>query len=311
MNSLRLTAITFILGLALVCVMAVGWRGVAAPTLAVSSEPIVNVAAFAPAGLKKAPWEGEPEAKAPAAKVGGKAGGVGNIVVVELFTSEGCSSCPPADKVLSDLAERHGADVWFFPLTYHVDYWDYLGWKDRFADAAYTRRQREYAATFADKGVYTPQLVVNGEKGFVGSDRAKADAAIKEARGRAGAAGAAGAVTVSATIGAIKAGETIKVEMTIAAGSSVAAPDVQLVACLVEDGLKSKVTAGENQGRELHHDRVVRAMADAAAGKDGRAAVELRVPGDAKAEKCRVVVMAQKEGGRVVGAAVAASTSKP
>ena len=88
---------------------------------------------------------------------------------MELFTSQGCSSCPPADAFLTDLAhQRH--DV--LPLAFHVTYWDSLGWKDPYSLDAATDRQREYARHLGDDGVYTPQMVVDGTTGFVGSDRA-------------------------------------------------------------------------------------------------------------------------------------------
>ena len=96
-------------------------------------------------------------------------------VVVELFTSQGCSSCPPADAFLTDLAhQRH--DV--LPLAFHVTYWDYLGWKDPYSLDAATARQREYARHLGEDGVYTPQMVVDGAKGFVGSSRAEGLSAI-------------------------------------------------------------------------------------------------------------------------------------
>src|SRR5271167_1475342 len=102
--------------------------------------------------------------------------------VVELFTSEGCSSCPPADAALAEMAanaRKSGAPV--FALAFHVDYWNYLGWTDRFSDAAYTRRQSDYARAFNTDQVYTPQMIVNGVDQFVGSDRDAAKRAIDAA----------------------------------------------------------------------------------------------------------------------------------
>jgi hypothetical protein len=99
-------------------------------------------------------------------------------VVLELFTSEGCSSCPPADAVLTELATHPD----LLPLAFHVTYWDSLGWKDPFSLEAATARQRAYAATLGQDTVYTPELVVNGQRGVVGSDRAAVTAAIDAAR---------------------------------------------------------------------------------------------------------------------------------
>ena len=89
--------------------------------------------------------------------------------VVELFTSQGCASCPPADALLTGLSEQD--DV--IALAYHVDYWDYVGWKDTFAEAAFSDRQRAYAESWGSSRIYTPQMVVNGQKGVVGSRRAE------------------------------------------------------------------------------------------------------------------------------------------
>jgi len=97
--------------------------------------------------------------------------------VVELFTSQGCSSCPPADALLTSLAEQD--DV--VALAYHVDYWDYVGWKDTFAQEAYSDRQRDYAKSWGSSRIYTPQMVVNGAKAVVGSRRNEVQAALDRA----------------------------------------------------------------------------------------------------------------------------------
>jgi hypothetical protein len=101
-------------------------------------------------------------------------------VVVELFTSQGCSSCPPADAYLGDLARRR--DV--LALALHVDYWDYIGWKDRFASPAATQRQHAYARALRQRMVYTPQMVVDGAQEAVGSNRGEVEALIAAARAR-------------------------------------------------------------------------------------------------------------------------------
>lgn len=95
-------------------------------------------------------------------------------LVVELFTSQGCSSCPPADAYLAELAEREG----ILALSYHVDYWDYIGWDDPFASYENTRRQRDYAKRFNIRYVYTPQIVIDGIRQFTGSKRAAIEAAL-------------------------------------------------------------------------------------------------------------------------------------
>jgi hypothetical protein len=99
----------------------------------------------------------------------------GMPVVVELFTSQGCSSCPPADEYLGELAHRR--DV--IALAFHVDYWDYIGWKDPFASPDFTRRQRAYAGALGLRGLYTPQMIVDGRADAVGSDRARVEDMVR------------------------------------------------------------------------------------------------------------------------------------
>lgn len=98
--------------------------------------------------------------------------------VVELFTSQGCSSCPPADKLLREVQEHYGNDV--ITLSYHVDYWDYIGWKDPFATKEITQKQYAYAQDFSSRNVYTPQVVINGNSHFTGSDSRKMTQALTE-----------------------------------------------------------------------------------------------------------------------------------
>jgi hypothetical protein len=102
----------------------------------------------------------------------------GPRAVVELFTSQGCSSCPPADALLTSLAERN--DV--VALAYHVDYWDYIGWEDTFGDKAYSDRQRDYAKSWGSSRIFTPQMVINGGKGVIGSKRHEVQRSIEAAQ---------------------------------------------------------------------------------------------------------------------------------
>lgn len=100
------------------------------------------------------------------------------VVLLELFTSQGCSSCPPADELLSEISETYNNRK-VFTLSYHVDYWNYIGWKDPFSSKKYSDKQRVYAQKFRSRSIYTPQLVVNGSEHFVGSSELKLKAAIK------------------------------------------------------------------------------------------------------------------------------------
>ncbi len=98
--------------------------------------------------------------------------------VIELFTSQGCSSCPPADELVAEVQKRYGDDV--ITLSYHVDYWDYIGWKDPFGAKAFTQKQYNYATAFGSRSVYTPQAVINGNSHFTGSDSRKMTTALRE-----------------------------------------------------------------------------------------------------------------------------------
>lgn len=245
------------------------------------------------AGVARAVGAPEPSAKAPPA----------GLAVVELFTSEGCNSCPPADELFTRLArEADAASGRVLLLAWHVDYWDRLGWKDPFALAAATPRQQAYAramraAGARGVGVYTPQVIVNGVEGLVGSDEPLARDAIARA--------AAKAPPTPLTISARRAGDDI----TLDAHAPAAQPGARVVAVLVEDGLTSAVAAGENAGRTLRHDRVVRAEASAPL-TDGRATLSLRPPQGLDLSRAALVAFVQTSTpdgpGPITGAASAA-----
>src|SRR6266545_881299 len=127
-------------------------------------------------------------------------------VVVELFTSQGCSSCPPADRLLTRLPGSIDG-VLVLPLAFHVDYWDDLGWRDPFSSADWTARQKRYAAAIAGGHVYTPQLVVQGREDMVGSDRGAVEDAIRRAAARPPG---------GATISAVPAGAAGRDRLTVA-----------------------------------------------------------------------------------------------
>ncbi len=171
-------------------------------------------------------------------------------VLVELFTSEGCSSCPPADALLSRLGRTQpvpGADI--IILEEHVDYWDHLGWKDPFSSEAATARQNEYDQTFAGGQAYTPQMVVDGSAKFVGSSDSDALRAIRNA-----SQSPKPAVQLSWGSGSI-------LEIHIAPLPNSGKGDTQqLFVAVAEYGLRSDVKHGENEGRALQHNGVVRQL---------------------------------------------------
>jgi hypothetical protein len=214
-------------------------------------------------------------------------------VVVELFTSEGCSSCPPADALLGRLRQEtlvEGVEV--IPLGLHVDYWNHQGWIDRFSSASYTERQVKYADHLHVEGPYTPQMVVDGSWQFTGNDPMRALQAIQQAASRPS----------QADVQIAPAGEG-KFQVTVK-GAPNASGDVMLA--LTEDNLASKVSGGENSNRELHHSAVVRELRLLGHLRNGnfedRVSVNLKK--DWKREDLRIVVFAQQShAGAIEGAA--------
>jgi hypothetical protein len=206
------------------------------------------------------------------------------VAVVELYTSEGCSSCPPADRWLAATFPAGAAAAGVIPLAFHVDYWDRLGWKDRFATAAYTERQ--YVAMRAGRAsfVYTPQVLVQG-KDF---PQWHADA-----RGAASAIAAANARPARAeiTLEALPRAGAVAVKAAVRVPGVAERRGAKVYVALVDSALASDVKAGENSGVRLVHDHVVRALR-AGPGVDaaGAAAVEMVVALPAEAGQATTLV---------------------
>jgi hypothetical protein len=221
----------------------------------------------------------------------GKAVGV---AVVELFTSEGCSSCPPADDLLGELAadaRAKGRPV--YALAFHVDYWNYIGWTDPYSDAAWSRRQSQYAQAFRSDQVYTPQMVVNGRTQFVGSDRAKAGAAITTALGKPPAAATRVQVTG-------REGTALRLAYHVEGAPSGAVLNL----AVLEEGLSTRVPRGENAGRMLRHANVVRAFRTVELDAKADGAARLEVPAAVKMENATVIAYVQRPADMaVIGAA--------
>jgi hypothetical protein len=167
----------------------------------------------------------------------------GHPVVVELFTSQGCSSCPPAEAFLADLAKRK--DV--IALEYHVNYWDYIGWKDPFARAEYTARQRGYVQALGGSSLYTPQMVIAGRDHAVGSRRESVNSKIAAYRPALGEP----ALTLAPAAGN-------KLRIQIGAGEAPGAHDILLVT--YDKPHRTEVRRGENEGRVLVNANVVRSI---------------------------------------------------
>jgi hypothetical protein len=165
--------------------------------------------------------------------------------VVELFTSQGCSSCPPADKIIGELAK----DPSVIALSMPIDYWDYLGWKDTLADARFSARQKAYSLMRGDRDVYTPQVVVNGSAHVIGSDRAEIDRAIGSTRKTEG--------VMSLPVSMKLTGDHITVSVA-ASNLGSAATHGEIWICSVSKAVPISVARGENHGRELTYYNVVR-----------------------------------------------------
>jgi hypothetical protein len=171
-------------------------------------------------------------------------------VVVELFTSEGCSSCPPADSLLLRLS-RAMADIEVIPLSEHVDYWNHLGWKDPFSSQLFSARQQDYGRIFRLESVFTPQMVVNGDVQFLGSDRTRAEQEIRKA-----------AQNPRATVEMSRlSDETVRIKVeNVPQGTR----NADMFLAITDSFLETDVRDGENAGHRLQHTGVVRSLTSVA-----------------------------------------------
>jgi hypothetical protein len=203
-------------------------------------------------------------------------------IVVELFTSEGCSSCPPADALLAELADRPG----LLALSFHVDYWDRLGWKDPFSSPAATQRQHRYAEQLGLATVYTPQIVVDGKWQAVGSSRVEVERVLDSAQRNRDEV----PVALAADHGHAK--------ITLGPGGSGVSASVVLIG--FDRHHVTAVARGENAGRTLAHVDVVRSLEEVARFDGRGGAVEAPLP----AQCDRIAAIVQAPDGRILGVAV-------
>jgi hypothetical protein len=206
-------------------------------------------------------------------------------VIVELFTSEGCSSCPPADLVLQRLEAGVGVPgAYVIALGEHVTYWDRLGWKDRFSADVFTKRQEDYTWQFRTDSAYTPQMIVNGQAEFVGSDEQRARREILKA-----------AQLPAARLDLALAGDLVNIKAT---GLPPGAKDTDVILAITESNLDTDVQHGENSGRKLRHTGVVRSLTNVGRidnPKDGNYAAQTRYRVDPawKLQNLKLVVFLQ------------------
>jgi hypothetical protein len=213
-------------------------------------------------------------------------------VLVELFTSEGCSSCPPADRVLSQLEKEQSiAETEIITLALHVDYWNYLGWRDEFSQKQFSERQNGYAEKFKLDSIYTPQMVVDGQTQLVGSNLGAAHKAISDAT-----------KSSKAAIELSNARDKLKVKITDVPSHD----DSYVWLAIAEDNLKTKVKRGENSGKTLDHVSVVREMKLlgnlASIDKTFESEIDLQFNSNWKKENLKFIVFVQgKDSKKVFG----------
>jgi len=223
-------------------------------------------------------------------------------VLAELFTSEGCSSCPAADDLLRRLIAEQPIDgVEVLGLSEHVDYWDRLGWKDPFSSRRFTDRQQAYARVFGSDRIYTPQLVIDGRLEVVGSDWQQVRRAIVESAKRPHCA-----IVVSASVSADGRTATVRAAVT-GVPREVSRNGATLLLAVVEDDLATDVARGENARRRLHHAAVVRVLEEAGslgpASTSGEFTQTIDIESGWRRDRLRIVAFLQNARTRaVVGA---------
>jgi hypothetical protein len=212
------------------------------------------------------------------------------FAVLELFTSEGCSSCPPADELMGKI-EKEYKDEPVYLLSYHVDYWNRLGWKDRFSTAENSQRQQQYSRILNSQ-VYTPQLVVNGKTEFVGSNENSIKNAIQEAL--------FSPIKTTVELSANVSQKDINVQYKTSATD----PKNVLLINLVEKHSSTQVGKGENEGRHLHHWQIVHKQNQISLNKQLEGTTTFKLPESFSADNWEVIAFIQNiKTGQISGSA--------
>lgn len=210
-----------------------------------------------------------------------------DFAVVELFTSEGCSSCPPADELVSKVLNENKQDVYI--LSFHVDYWDRLGWKDNFSQAAFSDRQKQYAHYLALDGVYTPQIVVNGTDQFVGSNESHLRSSLANN-------------IMQSSLLSIEATKTNSSNIHLSYKISANNP-VLLNVALIQPEATTQVKRGENGGRKLHHVNIVREFKTIEVSAN-TGSLDIEIPTGLRELPFKVIAYTQRENNfQITGAA--------
>jgi hypothetical protein len=231
-------------------------------------------------------------------------GGPPRVVIVELFTSEGCSSCPPADALLKELSEQQRVNgVQIVALEEHVDYWNHLGWRDPYSSIEYSERQNDYAQVFGTDGLYTPQMVVDGQRELVGSRSLAAREAIQKA---ADQPKAEIILVPGANVSPSK--PVFEVQIKSLEGIAIRG-EAEVWIAVTEKGLQTDVKAGENSGETLKHAAVVRSLRKIDTVRDPagyKRQDQVTIDPRWKKENLTVVVfLAEKSTRKIIGAAAA------
>ena len=223
-------------------------------------------------------------------------------VLVELFTSEGCSSCPPADRFLEKLDRQPVAGAEMIVLSEHVDYWNHIGWKDPYSNHLYSERQSIYGKRFGLDSVYTPQMVVDGSSEFVGSNPGLADKAFAKALG---------VPKISVHVSLISADPSSGIHVHLETGAlepSLGAREAEAQIAVALSRAESQVSSGENAGHSLTHVSVVRSLMKVGVLKRGQGLsqeVHLNLGPASDSRDLRLIAFVQEPGqGKVLGAAL-------
>lgn len=210
-------------------------------------------------------------------------------VLIELFTSQGCHSCPPADKWLGGLDHSRYADK-VVPLALHVDYWDYIGWKDRFAQAKFTDRQRKYAQLKRSSTVYTPQIMLNGKDMRLYSDFETAiDQAVKSSQ-----------ILANFSVEAEKNDQMLTVQINLEKADDLP-KEAQIMLAITEDHLSTDIKRGENAGKVLDYSHVTRILKKLGRPKQ-QIETNLTLEPDWNIDHLSLVVFIQTETGQILQA---------
>ena len=209
--------------------------------------------------------------------------GKNTFAIVELFTSESCSSCPPADKLIGELSRKYKKENRnVFLLAFHVDYWNHLNWKDPFSSPEFSQRQRDYANSFRSRRIYTPQMIINGQKEFVGSQKNTAIETIETALSLPG----------KTSLHIDKKSSNSSKTLHIIYEIYNAPKNSQLNLALVESGLTRQISSGENSGRTLHLDNVVRAFSTQKV-ENPEGEIKIAIPENVNTKKAALVCYIQ------------------